>query len=68
MPWSWNLAHFLSSISDLFSNTFLALLGILFCSRVSPFCTEISVKIDMRAFFQYNFISKANLKIPEQLF
>ena len=68
MPWSWNLAHFLSSISGLFSNIFLALLVSYFVQEFSPFCAEISVKIDMRAFFQHNFISKANLKIPEQLF
>ena len=56
-------------LSDLFFNRLLAIIGILFCSRVSHrFVPKNGPKLTCGRVFQHNFISKANLKNPEQGF
>ena len=59
MPWSYNLAHFFLSFLQYLVSDFWYLISF---KSYSPFCTEKWAKIDMRACFQHNFISKANLK------
>ena len=57
------------SLSGLFSNTLLAIFGILFCSRViHRFVPENGPKLTCGRVFQHNFILKANLKSPRQYF
>ena len=56
-------------LSGLFSNTLLAIFDILFRSRVSDrFVPKNGPKLMCGRVFQHNFISKANLKNPEQGF
>ena len=56
-------------LSCLCSNSLLAIFDILFCSRViHRFALKNGSKLTCRLFFQHNFISKANLKNPEQGF
>ena len=56
-------------LSCLFSNTLLAIFDILFRSRVIyRFVTKNGPKLTCGRVFQHNFISKANLKNPEQGF
>ena len=56
-------------LSRLFSNTLLAIFDILFCSRViHRFVPKNGPKLTCGRVFQHNFISKANLKNPEQGF
>ena len=63
MPWSWNLAHFLSVVSKLL----LAILDICFRSKViRRLVPKNGPKMTCGRVFQHNFISKANLKNPEQ--
>ena len=56
-------------LSCLFSNTLLAIFDIFFRSRViHRFVPKNGPKLTCRRVFQHNFISKANLKNPEQSF
>ena len=56
-------------LSCLFSNTLLAIFDILFRSRVIyRFVPKNGPKLTCGCVFQHNFISKANLKNPEQGF
>ena len=56
-------------LSCLFANTLLAIFDILFCSRViHRFVPKNGPKLTCGRVFQHNFISKANLKNPEQGF
>ena len=56
-------------LSGLSSNTLLAIFDILFRSRVIyRFVPKNGQKLTCGRVFQHNFISKANLKIPEQGF
>ena len=56
-------------LSCLFSNTLLAIFDILFRSRViHRFVPKNGPKLTCGRVFQHNFISKANLKNPEQGF
>ena len=56
-------------LSCLFSNTLLAIFDILFRSRViDRFVPKKGPKLTCGRVFQHNFISKANLKNPEQGF
>ena len=56
-------------LSCLFSNTLLAIFDILSRSRViHRFVPKNGQKLTCRRIFQHNFISKANLKNPEQGF
>ena len=56
-------------LSCLFSNTLLAVFDILFCSRViHRFVPKNVPKLTCGRVFQHNFISKENLKNPEQGF
>ena len=56
-------------LSGLFSNTFLAIFDILFRSRViHRFVPKNGPKLTCGRVFQHQFISKANLKNPEQGF
>ena len=56
-------------LSGLFSNTLLAIFDILFRSRaIHRFVPKNVLKLTCGRVFQHNFISKANLKNPEQGF
>ena len=56
-------------LSCFVSNSLLAIFDILFCSRViHRFVPKNGPKLTCRRVFQHNFISKANLKNPEQSF
>ena len=67
MPWSWNLAHFLSVVFSPIS-CLIAIFDIFFRSKViHRFVPKNGPKTCGRV-FQHNSISKANLKNPEQSF
>ena len=56
-------------LSFLFSNTMLAIFDILFCSRViHRLYRKVGQNWHAGVLIQHNFISKANLKNPEQSF